>query len=110
MASSDKFLEKYVLSSWPSFSIWSAGKQGRKLFRDLTPTSRSKVQSFGDVNRKKIGTVYENQLSEQVPKPKIPIVHFSQLEAPFLVAVKVTFAKKYQKLKFDFRPICTRVA
>ena len=43
---------------------------------------------FGEVSRKKIGGVYENQLSVETPKPKLPIVHFSELEAPFLVAVK----------------------
>ena len=68
------------------------------------------MQSFGDVNEKKIGTVYENQLSEEVPKPKIPIVHFSELEAPFLVAVKVIFILTCGILKLDFRPIYTRVA
>ena len=46
------------------------------------------VKSFGEVSEKKIGGMYENQLSNQSPKPKVPIVHYSELQAPFLVAVK----------------------
>merc|ERR1719454_2324058 len=86
-----QFLERYILNvKWTGrpFSIWSAGKQGRKLFRSLSPSNRNRVTCFGEVSRKKIGSVYENQLSHETPKPKLPIVHFSELKAPFLVAVK----------------------
>ena len=46
------------------------------------------MQCFGEVSKKKIGGVYENQLSTEQPRPKLPIVHFSELAAPFLIAVK----------------------
>jgi len=86
-----EFLERFILDEkWKnsSFSIWSAGKQGRKLFRSLSPANRDRVQCFGEVSQKKIGGVYENQLSTEQPRPKLPIVHFSELVAPFLIAVK----------------------
>ncbi|NXE10061.1 B3GNL protein, partial [Lophotis ruficrista] len=38
-----RFLEDRVLSSWTSFTIWNAGKQGKKLYRSLSPTNRKKV-------------------------------------------------------------------
>lgn len=40
------FLEEQVLPHWKSFTIWNAGKQGRKLYRSLTAASRHKVALF----------------------------------------------------------------
>ena len=40
-----QFLERYILNvKWTGrpFSIWSAGKQGRKLFRSLSPANRDR--------------------------------------------------------------------
>ncbi|MCJ8748171.1 hypothetical protein PDJAM_G00162470 [Pangasius djambal] len=37
------FLEERVLGQWDSFTIWNAGKQGRKLYRSLTSTNQKKV-------------------------------------------------------------------
>ena len=38
-----EFLQKQLLSKWDSFTIWNAGKQGRKLYRSLTAENQSKV-------------------------------------------------------------------
>ena len=38
------FLQERVLSQWESFTIWNAGKQGRKLYRCLSPTNQEKVR------------------------------------------------------------------
>lgn len=83
-------LETHILSTWTAFSIWNAGKQGRKFFRSLKLENRKKVVSFCDVDKKKIGKHY-------VPYPKlvdghlvkIPIVHFSQAKPPLVVCVKL---------------------
>ncbi|XP_066474683.1 queuosine-tRNA galactosyltransferase isoform X2 [Tiliqua scincoides] len=48
------FLEERVLSRWTTFTIWNAGKQGRRLFRSLSPTNQKKVAAFCDVDQKKI--------------------------------------------------------
>lgn len=40
------FLEEQVLPHWKSFTIWNAGKQGRRLYRSLTAASRRKVGPF----------------------------------------------------------------
>jgi hypothetical protein len=37
------FLEEQALPRWASFTIWNAGKQGRRLYRSLTAASQHKV-------------------------------------------------------------------
>ncbi|CAK6968325.1 UDP-GlcNAc:betaGal beta-1%2C3-N-acetylglucosaminyltransferase-like protein 1 [Scomber scombrus] len=48
------FLQERVLSQWERFTIWNAGKQGRKLYRCLSPTNQKKVKAFCDVDENKI--------------------------------------------------------
>jgi len=83
-----EYLERHYLSRWKSFTIWSAGKQGRRLFRDLSTVSQEKVIAFCDVDEKKIGKNYEYQETTKRPKPKIPIIHFSQAVPPLVIALK----------------------
>ncbi|CBY15878.1 unnamed protein product, partial [Oikopleura dioica] len=80
------YLEKHYLSRWKSFTIWSAGKQGRRLFRDLATASQEKVIAFCDVDEKKIETCIKETTKR--PKPKIPIIHFSQAVPPLVIALK----------------------
>ncbi|XP_014670668.1 PREDICTED: UDP-GlcNAc:betaGal beta-1,3-N-acetylglucosaminyltransferase-like protein 1 isoform X2 [Priapulus caudatus] len=57
-------LETAVLSKWKEFTIWNAGKQGRKLYRSLSVENRNKVMSFCDVDKKKIAKgVYTHEES-----------------------------------------------
>ena len=85
-----KELEKYVLSKWTSFTIWNAGKQGRKLYRDISDASRKKVVSFCDVDEKKINKkFYTYELDKAKIKSKIPIVHFTDAKKPFVICVKL---------------------
>jgi len=85
-----KRLERDVLAKYDNFTIWNAGKQGRKLYRSLTEANRRKVLCFCDVDPKKIAKgVYIFQESKETPKPRIPIVHFSQSKKPFIICVKL---------------------
>ncbi|KAM9222479.1 queuosine-tRNA galactosyltransferase [Leptosomus discolor] len=85
-----RFLEDRVLSSWTSFTIWNAGKQGKKLYRSLSPANRKKVAAFCDVDEKKITKgFYTYEESEERPKPKIPIRHFRDATPPFIICVKL---------------------
>ena len=85
-----KELEKNILSKWDSFTIWNAGKQGRKLYRDLSDTSRKKVTSFCDVDEKKINKqFYTYELDKSSVKTKVPIVHFTTAQKPFVICVKL---------------------
>ena len=82
-------LEDRVLAGWPSFTIWSAGKQGRRFYRSLSSVNRRKVTAFCDVDVKKISKgfyTYEDTI--HLPKPKVPIVHFSKAKCPIIVCVK----------------------
>lgn len=36
-------LQESVLDKWKRFTIWNAGKQGRRLYRSLTPENQAKV-------------------------------------------------------------------
>ncbi|XP_064653212.1 queuosine-tRNA galactosyltransferase-like isoform X2 [Lineus longissimus] len=85
-----KALEEGVLSKWPSFSIWNAGKQGRKLFRSLSLENQKKVTMFCDVDEKKIKKgVYIYEESKERPKPRISIVHFSKVARPIVLCMKM---------------------
>ncbi|KAK2112488.1 hypothetical protein P7K49_012235 [Saguinus oedipus] len=48
------FLEERALPHWAAFTIWNAGKQGRRLYRSLTAANRRKVVAFCDVDENKI--------------------------------------------------------
>uniref|UniRef100_A0A3Q3E1Y3 UDP-GlcNAc:betaGal beta-1,3-N-acetylglucosaminyltransferase-like 1 n=1 Tax=Labrus bergylta TaxID=56723 RepID=A0A3Q3E1Y3_9LABR len=84
------FLQERVLGQWESFTIWNAGKQGRKLYRSLSPTNQEKVKAFCDVDENKIQKgFYTYEESKQRPKPKIPVLHYKDASAPFIVCVKL---------------------
>uniref|UniRef100_A0AAQ4R3P8 UDP-GlcNAc:betaGal beta-1,3-N-acetylglucosaminyltransferase-like 1 n=1 Tax=Gasterosteus aculeatus aculeatus TaxID=481459 RepID=A0AAQ4R3P8_GASAC len=84
------FLQEQVLSRWESFTIWNAGKQGRKLFRSLSPTNQERVKAFCDVDDNKIKKgFYTYEESKQRPKPKIPVLHYKDASAPFVICVKL---------------------
>lgn len=88
-------LEHSVLCQWPFFTIWNAGKQGRKLYREMSPKLRQKVQCFCDVDTKKIALgCYVHELSSDAVKPKVPIVHFTQAPKPFVICVKLDIDRK----------------
>jgi len=82
-------LSERVLCQWGSFTVWNAGKQGRKLYRSLAPDLRKKVVSFCDVDSKKVGKVYTFEDRAVVPRPTVPIVHFRDAEPPFVICVKL---------------------
>ncbi|XP_051490661.1 UDP-GlcNAc:betaGal beta-1,3-N-acetylglucosaminyltransferase-like protein 1 isoform X2 [Apus apus] len=85
-----RFLEDRVLSSWTSFTIWNAGKQGKRLYRSLSPANQKKVTAFCDVDEKKITKgFYTYEASEERPKPRIPICHFRDAAPPFIICVKL---------------------
>ncbi|XP_043924057.1 UDP-GlcNAc:betaGal beta-1,3-N-acetylglucosaminyltransferase-like protein 1 [Protopterus annectens] len=85
-----KFLEERVLDHWISFTIWNAGKQGRKLYRSLSLANQKKVLAFCDVDEKKIKKgVYTHEESKVKPKPKVLIKHFRDASPPFIICVKL---------------------
>ena len=87
-----KQVQKNVLSSWTKFTIWNAGKQGRKFYRSLDEINRKKVLALCDVDTKKITKGYytcELIKDENGKPPRIPIVHFRDAVPPFIICVKL---------------------
>ncbi|XP_034044953.1 UDP-GlcNAc:betaGal beta-1,3-N-acetylglucosaminyltransferase-like protein 1 isoform X2 [Thalassophryne amazonica] len=84
------FLQERVLSQWKKFTIWNAGKQGRKLYRCLSQNNQQKVKAFCDVDDNKIKKgYYTYEESKETPKPKIPILHYKDASSPFIICVKL---------------------
>uniref|UniRef100_A0A3Q3XRJ9 Glycosyltransferase 2-like domain-containing protein n=1 Tax=Mola mola TaxID=94237 RepID=A0A3Q3XRJ9_MOLML len=79
------FLQERVLSQWENFTIWNAGKQGRRLYRSLT----SKYPFLIHLHNKIQKGFYTYEESKQKPKPKIPIVHYKSASAPLIICVKL---------------------
>ena len=85
-------LETRVLHKWTQFTIWNAGKQGRKLFRSLSTESRSKVVAMCDVSENRIEKrVYTCELIRNADGsiPRVPIVHFREAQPPFVICIKL---------------------
>lgn len=62
-------LERCLVDGLPSLSIWSAGRDGKKLYRGLTASNRAKVVSFLDIDAKKLtgGGYFDRDLKRHVP-------------------------------------------
>ncbi|CAL8130690.1 unnamed protein product [Orchesella dallaii] len=78
-------LESEVLNNWSKFSIWNAGKLGRRFYRSLSPQTRQKVTCFCDVDKKKIAQKWYHP---HPIKEKVPIVHVKDASPPFVICVK----------------------
>uniref|UniRef100_A0A8D1GUN8 UDP-GlcNAc:betaGal beta-1,3-N-acetylglucosaminyltransferase like 1 n=1 Tax=Sus scrofa TaxID=9823 RepID=A0A8D1GUN8_PIG len=85
-----RFLEEQALPRWATFTIWNAGRQGRRLYRSLTAESRRKVVAFCDVDENKIQKgFYCHEESQERPKPRVPVLHFRAARPPFVICVKL---------------------
>ncbi|PIK59676.1 putative UDP-GlcNAc:betaGal beta-1,3-N-acetylglucosaminyltransferase-like protein 1-like [Apostichopus japonicus] len=83
-------LEDNVISNWSQFTIWSAGKQGKRFYRSLRDENKEKVIAFCEVDKKKIEKgVYIYEESKVLPKPRIPILHFTDAKPPLIICVKL---------------------
>ncbi|KAJ8954088.1 hypothetical protein NQ318_004393 [Aromia moschata] len=83
-------LERVVLNNWPTFTIWNAGKQGRKLYNSLSQENKNKVVALCDVDRNKIGRKYVPfDAVERKCGPGIDIIHFRDAVAPFVICIKI---------------------
>ena len=74
-------LEADVLRHWPSFSIWGCGRDGRELFKALSPAARARVACFVDVDAKKIGVDYV------YGEHRVAVEHWSRVRPPFVTCV-----------------------
>jgi len=75
--------ERRVLSKWNSFTIWGAGRDGRKFFGELSMQNKTKVIAMCDVDVNKIGQIYHQAYTNL----KVPVIHFSQAKPPLVICV-----------------------
>ena len=86
-------LEQAVLCLAPwchGFTIWGAGKEGRRLFASLSPKSRAAVRAFCDVDAAKLArgvVTFHDPVSRRITAA-VPLVHFSLAAPPVLLCVK----------------------
>lgn len=85
-----EYIQIQVLDKWESFTIWNAGKQGKKFYRNLSTANQKKVAAFCDVDPKKIkcGAYIYHESKEKI-KPTVPIVHFKSAKPPFIICMKL---------------------
>ncbi|RZC42380.1 UDP-GlcNAc:betaGal beta-1,3-N-acetylglucosaminyltransferase-like protein [Asbolus verrucosus] len=89
-----KRLENVVLSKWKTFTIWNAGKQGRKLYNSLSEENQRKVAVLCDVDHNKIGKKYVSFCPETRRSGRpVDIVHFKDASPPFVICVKMNLTK-----------------
>ncbi|XP_024942205.1 UDP-GlcNAc:betaGal beta-1,3-N-acetylglucosaminyltransferase-like protein 1 [Cephus cinctus] len=83
-------LQNKVLSNWKTFTIWNAGKQGRRFFHSLKPEFQKKVFALCDVDKNKIGSKYEpyDPILRKVGRA-IPILHYTEAKPPFVICIKL---------------------
>lgn len=79
-----QILENPAKWSGKSFSIWGSGKFGKLFFRSLKREHQDRVSAMGDVDAKKIGSIYH----ERESRITLNIVHFSELVKPIVICVK----------------------
>lgn len=89
-----KRLELRIIPHWKNFTIWNAGKAGRKFVRMLNPNYIKRIKAFCDVDDKKIGRTIELYC----PKKrniiaKIPVIHFKHVKPPIIICVKLDLTK-----------------
>ncbi|XP_022906477.2 queuosine-tRNA galactosyltransferase-like [Onthophagus taurus] len=85
-----KRLQEKILIDWKEFTIWNAGKQGRKLFKSLSEENQKKVIALCDVDSNKVGKYYTPfDLNLRISKKPIEIIHFSKAKAPIIICVKM---------------------
>ncbi|CAH0399503.1 unnamed protein product [Chilo suppressalis] len=83
-------LQKNILQYWGNFTIWNAGKSGRKLVRALNSENLKKVIAFCDVDKKKIGRIIELYCTNKRKVIKrVPVIHFLEAKSPLIICVKL---------------------
>lgn len=76
------------------FTIWNAGKQGRRFYRSLSEELQQKVVAFCDVDPKRIGGVYNHYDEKHRCETRhVPIVHFLQARPPIVICFKLDLSR-----------------
>uniref|UniRef100_A0A1I7ULY0 Glyco_trans_2-like domain-containing protein n=1 Tax=Caenorhabditis tropicalis TaxID=1561998 RepID=A0A1I7ULY0_9PELO len=84
-------LKEHYIKKWDKFTIWSAGKQGKRFFKNLDEDEKTKVREFCDIDESKIGRGIHEEFDEKERKVthKVPIVNIENAKPPLVVCVKL---------------------
>ncbi|CAD6194763.1 unnamed protein product [Caenorhabditis auriculariae] len=84
-------LRRRVLCNWDQFTVWSAGKQGKRFYKSLSGNERSKVTAFCDVDNRKIQRGWHEEFDTETRKitSRVPIIHVKEAHPPLVVCVKL---------------------
>eukprot|EP00927_Polykrikos_kofoidii_P071798 TRINITY_DN68008_c0_g1_i1.p1 TRINITY_DN68008_c0_g1~~TRINITY_DN68008_c0_g1_i1.p1 ORF type:complete len:413 (+),score=69.39 TRINITY_DN68008_c0_g1_i1:151-1389(+) len=69
-------IQEQLLNGLTMFSIWSAGRDGKRFYNSLNEVNRNKVRAFLDVDVKKIGS---GGYFDKARKKHVPILPFTSL-------------------------------
>jgi len=80
-----EYLQRMILSQdkWKEFTIWSAGKDGKRFYNLLREDIAKQVVAFCDVDEKKIGRQYYCQRQRR----HIPIISYQTAKPPIIICV-----------------------
>ncbi|KAI1722246.1 glycosyl transferase family 2 domain-containing protein [Ditylenchus destructor] len=84
-------IQRNVLDQLERFTIWNAGKQGKKFFRSLSIKNQKKVVAMCDVDSRKIalGTFESYDDSLRQVTASIPIISYRDCLPPVVLCVKL---------------------
>ncbi|KAK0426272.1 hypothetical protein QR680_009615 [Steinernema hermaphroditum] len=86
-----RYLEDTILMGWTTLTIWSAGKQGKKLYKSLSSENQRKVVALCDVDVSKIlhgkYEVYDEK--ERKITHSVPVISHEDAQPPVIICVKL---------------------
>jgi hypothetical protein len=59
------------------FTIWNAGKEGKRLYRSLSAAARAAVVAFADVDARKLA---QGAYDDMQGRRRVPILHFRRVD------------------------------
>jgi hypothetical protein len=78
-----EYLQRQVIDSWPTFSIWGYGRDGKKFINFLRKENAEKVIAYCDVDVGKIGMDFFCNFTRK----HIPVIDYREVTPPFIVCV-----------------------
>ena len=87
------------------FSIWNAGKAGKRFYRALRPDVQERVQEFADIDPKKLalGHFEAHEAGSRKQGRRVPIVAWTAVRAPCVICVRQELEDDESQIEFRRR-------
>ena len=88
-----------------TFSIWNAGKAGKRFYRALSPALRLRVREFCDIDPQKIarGVFEAHEPGQREPARRVPIVSWESVHSPCIICVRQELEEDESQREFKRR-------